>query len=392
MALLRAAGCGFIAASCALVGDIEEKSFTATDAGSDAGADAPVTEDAEAGSSKPGYYDLDRPGRPPSRPSGAAPGQPKLAFFAARRVYFGGSVRGTTDRDPNGWKQIGWDLDGLASTKEQVDKGTSGTCKSSGDSKYLQDGADGRDNAVGASMMQFISDADPNGEHVANQGIEAGVGTVMLMLSDVHSFDDDPHVSASLYLLADDRNTPWAPKWDGSDVRRVHAASFVPGTELAITNFPDGYIRNGVWVSGDQHKTGVTVVIPIYVKASIAPMLLSLPGRGGWLTANVKGGKGGPGAFGFSLTSGELYLSFYELFRRAFSCSPDTGMTHNLVKSFQPHVDVVGATPWAPDPKAPCDSLSWGIDVEWAPIQTADIEHPVDQATLPPCDGPGPNP
>ena len=386
---------GSCGAACAVLGDIEEKELAAS--GQDAGADSSTPDSSEAGDaadapSQPGYLDLDRPGRPPSRPGKPAAGLPKDMFFAMRRVYFGISKRGTAERDPNAWRAIGWDLDGLATKKQELDEGKAKTCKSGGDSSVLQDGFDGRDNALGASLMQFIGNADSNGEHVANQSIESGTATLLLVLGDVNSEDNDPHVSGSVLLSTSDKGLPTAPKWDGTDVRQVWNASVYSGTTKATAHFPDGYIRNGVWVSGDQHKADMTLVFPIYVNASPLPMVLQLPGRSGWLTAAVKKGAGGPGTFGFTMTADQLYGAFYPLFKRSLGCDSPTGTVHGLVSGFKSDVDVQGSNAWAPDPKLSCDSVSWGLDVEWAPIAHADWQHPVAAESMPPCDGPGPAP
>ncbi|MCK6532986.1 MAG: hypothetical protein L6Q84_08450 [Polyangiaceae bacterium] len=384
---------GSSAAACAVLGDIQEKELTAT--GQDAGADTGTLDANDASevpdvSSQPGYLDLDRPGRPPSRPSKPAAGPGKLMYFAMRRIYFGISKRGTAERDPNAWRAIGWDLDGLATTKQELDDGKAKTCKSSGESNVLQDGFDGRDNALGASLMQFIGNADANGEHVANQSIESGTATLLLVLGDVNDVENDPHVNGAVYLSTSDKGLPTAPKWDGTDVRQVWNASMFTDTINTTASFPDGYIRDGVWVSGDQHKADMTLVFPIYVNAYPIPMVLQLAGRSGWLTAAVKKGAGGPGTFGFTMTAEQLYGTFFPLFKRVLGCDSPVGTTHGLVSGFKSNVDVQGSNAWAPDPNLGCDSVSWGLDVEWAPIAYADWQHPVAAESTPPCAGPGP--
>lgn len=139
------------------------------------------------------------------------------------------------------------------------------------------------------------------------------------------------------------------------------------GTTKATAHFPDGYIRNGVWVSGDQHKADMTLVSNLRERLTAPPMVLQLPGRSGWLTAAVKKGAGGPGTFGFTMTADQLYNAFYPLFKRSLGCDSPTGTVHGLVSGFKSDVDVQGSNAWAPNPKLSCDSVSWGLDVEWAP-------------------------
>ena len=353
---------------CGLIGGVEEKE---------------LVQDAT-----PGYYDLDRPGRPPSRPASSPQTfEGKTLWFAMRRFYFGISKRGTDERDPDAWKTIGWDLDGVPTTAEQATSGATGICLPSDNPHWHADGLDGRDNAMGASFFQLVGDLDPHGELVTNEGLELGASTLILALHDVNDLENDDHVPATIYISTHDKATGPAPQWDGTDVRRITTASFWPGSSDPFTVFSEGYVSGGVWVSGDQHRTELTLRMPFYPGKSPAAVLLRLRGRSGWLTATIGGGAGGLGTFGFNATMQEIRDALGDLIRRSGEpsvCSAASG-ADKILDMFQTAVDTQSTYTWEPEPTRECDSMSWGLDIEWAPIAHADVLAPVDEPVLEPC-------
>lgn len=355
-----------VLSGCGLIGGVEEKELVQDPT--------------------PGYYDLDRPGRPPSRPASSPQTfEGKTLWFAMRRFYFGVSKRGTDEFDPDAWKVIGWDLDGTATTAEQVTSGTTGTCLPSDNPDFHADGLDGRDNAMGASFFQLIGENDPAGELVSNEGLEQGASTLILALHDVNDLENDAHVPATIYISTHDKATGPAPKWDGTDVRRITTASFWPDSTDPYTELTDGYISRGIWVSGDQHRTELTLRVPFYPAKSAEALLLRLRGRSGWLTAAIGNGVGGPGTFGFTATKEEFVDAFHDHIRRVFDCGLSRGSATNWLNPYTLAADTQSTYTWEPDPTRDCDSISWGLDVDWAAIAYADVSTPVDEPLLEPC-------
>lgn len=356
--------------ACSWLGGIEEKELSEASTG--------------GSGATPGYYDLDRPGRPPSRPSEGpktfVPSQ-KL-YFAVRRLYFGISKRGTNERDRNAWREIGWDIDGVNTTAESLADGTHASCTSDTQTDWITDGKDGRDNVLGASFLQIVGDADTKGEHATNQGLEAGASTLLLTIEGVSDLNEDPHAPAELLITTHDLFSGPTPKWDGTDVRRISSLSYLGGTTTPIARFPDGYIRGGIWVSGDQHLSELVLQVPFYPNA-MDPVVMRLEGRHGWLTATIAQGAGGPGTFGYSCTFDEFHAAFFEHIRATLNCGAKTG-AENILNKFSDALDTQLVAPWAPDSALQCDTMSWGLDVEWAPVAEPDPEI-VETELVEPC-------
>jgi hypothetical protein len=364
-----------LCAGCSWVAGADEKTLTlapdAGDAGSrnDAGEAGSAGAAGTGGSSPTGYLDLDRPGRPPSRPLALGPKIERLKIaLAMRRIYFGISVRGSEERDPDGWRKIGWDLDGLDTSLDDLESGQPGTCTSTARAEQLIDGVDGRDNVVGATLFQMLGTLDPKAENFANVDLGRGAATLMLVLEGIESAVDDPDVPGVLLVAASERTDggPDLP-WDGNDVRRISVLSYFPGSRTPITKFPRGYIRGGVWVSGDQPANEVSVVIPVYPKGK-GPLPLRFGGRGGWLSVSLgEDLLGGAGTMGFTASKTETIDVFRDMLLLAGSCKNPTS-TDNLLKAATDNLDTQLANPWSPDPKLSCDGLSWGLDTEWVRV------------------------
>ena len=354
--IVAVAACSAGALGCSWLGGIEEKELTQSSGGGSGGAGVH------------GYYDLDRPGRPPSRPSdGPKTFVPsRKLYFAMRRLYFGISKRGTSERDRTAWKEIGWDIDGVDTTAQSLANGTHASCSSETHTDWIADGKDGRDNVLGASFLQLVGDADDNGEYATNQGLEAGASTLLLQIEGVSDLHEDPQAPAELLITTHDLVTGPAPKWDGTDVRRISSLSYLGGTTTPIARFPDGYIRGGVWVSGDQHLAELILQVPFYPNAK-DPVVMRLEGRHGWLTATIAEGAGGPGTFGYTCTFEEFHDAFFEHIRATLNCGTKTG-AENVLNTFASALDTQLVAPWDPDSALQCDTMSWGLDVEWAPV------------------------
>jgi hypothetical protein len=299
-------------------------------------------------------------------------------WFAARNIWFGMSHRGTKERDLEGWRKIGWDLDGLSTSYEQAVSGKTGHCFSYGSPDAIQDGDDGRDNAIGASGFRDLGGFDPNAEYDMNNGIGNGASTLLLRLEGVNDWQNDESVRGTLYFSTHDLKTGPVPKWDGSDERRVSAFSFAPGSNVPFAKLPNGYIRDGVWVSGEQHVSQVTFSMPIYPQGQTPAILMQARGRHGWLTARLSDGAGGPGTMGFASTKQEVLDTIIPGIAAVIAAGCDSnGAAENVADQYAEHTDLSSFEPWKPNPDVECDSLSWAFDLDWRPIKFGIVEKPV---------------
>jgi hypothetical protein len=322
--------------------------------------------------------------RPPSRPETGPKSFDEEFWFAARKIWLGTSVRETKTWDEEGWREVGWDLDGLSTSYEEADSNQTGHCYSYGSPDVIQDGDDGRDNAIGAGLFQFLGSIDTTGEYMTNDGIRRGASTLMLRLTDVNDWQNDESVGGELYVTSHDLPRGVVPNWNGEDERNVSSFSFVSGTKEPLGVLPNGYIRDGTWVSGEQNVSAIDLVIPVYPGSRAVPVLLRLHGRSGWLTAHLGHGGGGPGTMGFSSTKNEVADTLLPAVAAVMADEDCKGFAEaeNFLRQYAEHTDVSQAETWNPNPGMECDSLSWGLDIEWLPTAKAILEPVVEEESL----------
>ena len=327
--------------------------------------------------------DLDRPGRPPSRPESGPSTFEKEAWFAMRALYLGANVRGTAELDPDAWRDMGWDLDGVDSTEESA----RGACTSKATIAEVADGDAGRDNMLGKHVYQYVASFDPQGEKVTNEGIEFGSSTLLLRLEDVNDWHNDPHVRAAIYISTHDRFEGPTPEWDGNDVRDVSTIGFHPGSNVPFVRFDDGYIKEGTFVSGDRDTSAVELAIPVYPLGNAeGAVLLVLRGRSGWMTADLGAGAGGVGSMGYTALQTEIRDGFFNFVAHALACPAVASIVHKQMEQFFHLKDTQSVDTGAPRESEACDSLSWGLEMTWAPIGGALIDEPVHEDLAEDCE------
>src|SRR5689334_23254118 len=105
-----------------------------------------------AGGAGAGGNAVDQTGRqPPTPPDGAGPGDGAGTVFAIRKLYLGDTKRDGTPDPAAGWKDYGFNLDHLISTKDSKN-----LCKplaGGAPSAVYPDGNDGIDNSFGKNIL-----------------------------------------------------------------------------------------------------------------------------------------------------------------------------------------------------------------------------------------------
>ena len=104
---------------------------------------------------------------PPPPPAGAAPSDTPARTFALNQLFLGETGRnGAVVKDA--WKDYGYNIDGLISTKDSKD-----VCQRQGgaDSAKQEDGKDGVDNAFGRTILSFIQQFTPTPTKTVNETV-----------------------------------------------------------------------------------------------------------------------------------------------------------------------------------------------------------------------------
>jgi hypothetical protein len=363
-----------VAACQSLVGT-DDKHLTASPAPGTTSSSPSTTSSADAGP-PPGA----RPaGRPPGDP--AAGGGQTIAF-GVRRFHLGTVDPTMATPDGNGvaddayWRKLGFDLDGLNTTKQAISAGDSGCAidRTTG----VEDGDDGRDNALGSGLLRYAASIDPpnaqgNTEQGSYHDIQLGYRTMILELLDVGDGPDDPFVPGRVYLAADQTGVS-TPKWDGTDVRPVSDAS-VTAAGAALTTFPGGYIRDNVWISGEETALGGTLYLPF--SPGYHPTIIYLPLKAGWITANLSADRK-TGKLAVSLASpiDDIRKQTDCVALLARGCDDSSGSGYSSLRGFalmQVQPDVSLSAIDHPDPAKTCDGISFGAGGELIQVKLGPV-------------------
>jgi len=169
------------------------------------------------------------------------------------------------------WREFGFDYDGECTTRAQSENDSSKTCLQPYGSHTLslEDGNDCRDNTVGHILSYVLGLTDKSFEKKVHQGTITGADpTIIVQIDDVDAASDDPYAPGRIYVSAP---TDAGMLWDGKDLMAVDRESVVDGgLGTSKYEFPDAYIKNDTWVSGDFR--GPPMIIPIMVLNQIAPV------------------------------------------------------------------------------------------------------------------------
>jgi hypothetical protein len=301
------------------------------------------------------------PAEPPARPR-VNPAGDGTRWYALRRVSLGVTPTDDAHSSATAWRAIGYDLDGLITTAEDSRLNTQ-TCLRRDDAPagFLADGDEGIDNAFGAHVTPTLRALRGDVEDEANASLDDGTATLLLRLDDVGG-DDDAHVPGALFVARDfpSANGGARPRFDGNDRWPVVAASLVDGASLDAPKlaFPGGYVRGGVWVSGD----GVTAVDGA-VSIDLGFARLDVPMRAMLVTMRLDGGSGvltgATPVDGFSSSIADAL--------EAVGMCPSDGMYRSIVTTFTQAADLSLGAPGMQSTTKVCDALSLGLAFEATP-------------------------
>lgn len=344
-------------ALCAAGGCAQLVGYDELRAAADASADATIDAAADAA---PEVDATSPSARWPERPPGAAaPGGGKSLWFVAKRIYFG-----TLDHDgaatPDAWREWGYDLDDRCTTS--VAAAAEGHCKPVGDPTYLVDGLACRDNNFGARFLSLlVAGTKSNFEADTVSSLLGGSATWMMRFDDVGEGDDDPYVPGAFYVTS---ATDDPPRFDGTDLRDVLSDSVV-GADLdkPITRFPKGYLKGGVWVSGEL--TAATLRIPFGKRAS-APLAYDAMVMTTKLSADRTKASGGVLAGALSVPAFEAFLA--PIAADSKIC-PGDPLYKSIVGAIARYPDLSLGAPSLQDPTRSCDGVSMGVGFELAPVK-----------------------
>ncbi len=192
---------------------------------------------------------------PPADPSTAAIKQGPQVVFAIRRLFLGDTNPDGTESS-DAWKQYGYDIDGIASSRC-----TTNHCRpqpGGNEASIETDGRGGTDNSFGENLVPFWISLAGNFSQDVNDAMARGAHTLLFAIDRLDAGSDLSGLTGSLYEGAP---LGTAPAWDGSDTWPVFCEyldkCLASGTPTPPANaskmiFTGGYVRDNVLVIHPQ--------------------------------------------------------------------------------------------------------------------------------------------
>jgi hypothetical protein len=190
--------------------------------------------------------------QPPAKPDAPATTSSDERTFAVYSLSLGEADRnGVANKDA--WKDYGFDLDGLTTTKDSKD-----VCQrqQGASASNQEDGKDGIDNAFGKVIIPFLAPFAAAPSKTLTDSIHSGSFTILLKIK---GLTDDPTqtntgLSGTLLVGANygEGKTPTFTETDNWPFRK--------DPQVPIT---DAYINNGTFVNG---AGGSTVKLSLYIQ------------------------------------------------------------------------------------------------------------------------------
>ena len=183
--------------------------------------------------------------RPPPPPQGAGPGDGAGAVLAMSHLYLGDTDRNGAP-SPSAWKQYGYDLDGLVSTKDSTD--LCHPAAGGAPSIAYPDGNDGIDNSFGRSILPIWMGLAQDASGQVNDSIVQGDGTLLFEIEALGSSPSYLDLPSRAY-----HGAPYLglPAWNGGDSWRVTSESLSNPSDpqSALWSFADSYLTQNTWVA-----------------------------------------------------------------------------------------------------------------------------------------------
>ncbi|MEZ4223091.1 MAG: hypothetical protein R3B13_19265 [Polyangiaceae bacterium] len=336
--------------------------------GSSLGGYAGVGLGGSGGTGLVGTIDPSQPGTQPPAPAGGGIGTGTTpTVLAIRRVRLG-EIDPSGAPNPNAWASMGYNLDGLISTKTGTNH-----CKRQPNTSPTnqEDGNGGIDNSFGKNILPILKTFVPVPSGEAAAALEQGGETILLKLDNLDAATNQTGINASAYQAS---ALTGLPSWNGSDVRSVTSDSVNGGNVSdAKVKFPSSYVANGVWVSGGA---GGTLTLLLSVGGTPLPLPISRV----LITMNVHG----PGA---AATQGmivgviqtEALVAEFEKVAGTLTAGqlcPGNPTLEGALVSVRQASDIM-ADGSNGDPNQTCDAISVAIGFETGPVQLGGLAPPV---------------
>ncbi|MFO0678896.1 MAG: hypothetical protein U0169_20375 [Polyangiaceae bacterium] len=333
---------------------------------------------ADSGASAP----TNEVGKPPAKPSAAKTTATVQKTFAFRQLFLGDTDR-TLAPVENGWRKLGYNLDGKVTTKGATD-----VCKPVTGGSVTADGENGIDNAFGEKIVPSLGIVPGFGQpsRTISQSLNDGAFTIMLSIVGLDDSPTQTNTGLTGQLFAGGQFDPAAtdkkPTWSGSDVWPVRGELLVDGKTIAGGSrvvFNDSYVSNGTWVNGTSGDVTLTLAI------NGVPLVINV--RNAVITgAHTQPGKLENGIVAGVVRATELIDAIKNVVGRFTTAAcPGSALFNTLAQSIQQAADMRadGTT------DGECDSLSVALGFTAELVANPTVVGPAQEPTPDACSADG---
>jgi hypothetical protein len=205
-------------------------------------------------------------------------------------------------------------------------------------------------------------------EDTINDDLAHGRGPTMLLRLDNVGGPDNASVPGALYRVAPGHDP-------AAEHVAIDAASLDPAGEPLVT-FPDAYMANGTWVSGNA------AVVPLAIPSFADGVPFELPLERATISFDVESGKNG--LFAGAVRTFDMHVAVEPIVRALGGCP--TSVSHDAFHRLVDEApDLSADATNLQNPSGACDAISVGIGFDVTSIGAAGDAVHVDRAPLPSC-------
>ncbi len=298
----------------------------------------------------------------PAEPTDAPTGDGTTpTVVALNSLLLGDKTRDGT-LDSKAWKDYGFNLDGLVSTR-----GGKNHCKPAGSGTVASiqpDGNGGIDNSFGANLLGLITTLAADASDSVNESITDGDFTVILRMSTLGSGAEQKGIAADLFGGAKLGSTP---AFDGSDVWPVMSELLNDPADInsSKVKFGSSFVTGGTWYSGTPGTLSLAL--------SVSGFTLTLNIRQAIISTKITGAgtaaaAGSDGIIGGVLDTEEL-VSELKKVAGTFDESLCDGSTFESIASSIRAASDIMADGTNGDSSKTCDGISIGLGFSAKAVQ-----------------------
>lgn len=320
---------------------------------------------------------------PPKAPEAGTACSDTGSTQAINELFLGDTDRNGTSNPTNAWKNFGYNLDGLISTKTATN-----LCKpraGGSAAAVYPDGDKGIDNSFGKNILPIILGLASDLSQTANESIQEGDFTVMLDLEKLGT--NCTGAAAKLYAggkLVDAMDMQLKPKFDGTDVWPVSAELLSNPMDPKSSKivFPQAYVAGNTWVSGTKGT--------VSLQLSISGYTVSLDINNAYVTLELGAGNtsGTNGTIAGVLNTEQLVEQISKVaaaFEQSF-CDPKSPTLVSILNQLRQASDIMADG--TQKPGVECDGISIGIGFNTKAVKLGGVAKPGDPPPDP-CAGTG---